>query len=1038
MKRIVHYGLFLVTGIALFFACKEDEFSELDATREQITFEDSIQAVRDSLEAVGGIIDYSINLVAASGSGFIDGRPEGDPSLAGVTVTISQHGTTQTVVTDETGIAAFADLRIGTVSISVDDTAYTNVDALVYLNVEPDSAAILLTGVERQAATMIPLFSTTEQLAFISGKVTFESDLTDSLPEDAGGITVVGSIDFDDPDFRDDYFADAEFYGTSGCTDCKEIAKIVNMAYIDAALSTTTAADGTYTLAVPSTTHGLPIKVEISEFAADQTLLIDEFHGDVINDVRTVRTVFSSEFTSTSDISDIPSVPRALAFIDAPTGTAGNPPDDQAFADANLAPSGLASITIVDQGFGYTQPPELIIDDPADPLGVPAEAEAFLTNGRVTSIVLTESGSGYDLGTTVNVTPVNNLDDEATADPFITFSITDFTLNTTGTGYTSEPSVTIESGEGSGASARAILDGIVTDVTLTDIGSGYVAPPEVAFVGVANDEAEATVTLTQYNPLHSILLSDDYDGTFETAPTVRIVQTGTGSGARAVATLNTSNGFVGRIALTNVGAGYQQAPAVLISGGGGQGAAADAEINGAGEVVAINILDGGSGYTSTPTITISSPVSGGTQATADIFLWYEIDEITLINPGSGYDVAYNAGAADLYNNEPDVELYDASGNLLDDFNGGGSLALGSETDIVVRPNASIASLTITDNGDGYEAVPTVVFNPIFGQGSGAAATAEVLFDISELELITGGSGYELSSHIDVIVGCDDCDTRAEFSANLGEGTLSSIELTNGGEGYIFPPNVILEHTSTTVEDVEIEATISNGEVTGFNIISGGDDLVSFGTYTIDIEIFISSVSLDADVIQSAGQLSHITITDPGSGYETEPLVEFVNDGTGGSGASATAVLENGRVVNIILDNPGSGYVSEPDVNLIIPTFTETAEASLTINSEGYVTGISIDDGGEGYVVVPNITIVPILPGRGSGAAASVTYIDNGEVDDAFITNQGSGYTGRNIPTSKQTVEIFGDGNLFIDAFTDKTYVRDIYLGTGRRTSDLFE
>lgn len=1032
MKRIVHYGLFLVTGIALFFACKEDEFSELDATREQITFEDSIQTVRDSLEAVGGIIDYSINIVAASGSGFVDGRPEGDPSLEGVSVTISQHGTTQTVITDETGIAAFADLRIGTVSISVDDTSYTNVDALVYLNVEADSAG-LLAGIERQAATMIPLFSTTEQLAFVSGKVTFESDLTDSIPEDAGGITVVGSIDFDDSDFRDDYFADAEFYGTTGCTDCKEIAKIVNMAYVDAALSTTTAADGTYTLAVPSTTHGLPIQVEISEFTADQTLLIDEFQGETINDVRTVRTVFSSEFTSSGDISSIPSVPRALAFIDAPTGSAGNPPDDQAFADANLAASGLASITIDNQGFGYTQPPELIISDPDDPLGTTAEAEAFLTDGRVTSIVLTESGSGYSIGGGASVTPVNNLDDEATATPFVTFSITDFNLISTGTGYTSEPSVTIVAGEGEDASARAVMDGTVTDVTLTSIGTGYVAPPEVVFIGETEDEAEATANLTQYNPIHSIILSDDYDGTFEDEPEVRITQVSTGSGARAVVTLK-EDGVVGRIALTNVGAGYQQAPAVLITGGGGQGAAADAEINTAGEVVAINILSNGSGYSSTPTITISSPASGGTQATADIFLWYEIDEITLTNPGSGYDIFYSTAQSDLYGNEPTVEFYDAGGTLLENFAGTGS---GSETDITVRPNASIESLTLTDNGSGYtgDPIPTIEFNPLFGLGSGAEATAELEYQISELELITGGFGYETSSNIDIIVDCDDCTNRAQFSANLGDGTLSSIELTNGGAEYTAPPNVTLN--GTNADDVEIEAIISGGSVTGFNIVDGGDELTT-GGYSIDIEIFISSTSLSADVIESAGQLSHITITDPGAGYDVAPVVEFVNDGTGGSGAAATAVLENGRVVDIVLTNPGSGYTGVPDVNLEIPTFLETAEASLTINTEGFVTGISIDDGGEGYVTNPNITIVPILAGRGSGATASVTFIENGSVDGAFITNQGSGYTGRNLPSSAQTVEIFGDGNLFIDAFTDKTYIRDVYLGTGRRTSDLFE
>lgn len=59
------------------------------------------------------------------------------------------------------------------------------------------------------------------------------------------------------------------------------------------------------------------------------------------------------------------------------------------------------------------------------------------------------------------------------------------------------------------------------------------------------------------------------------------------------------------ITITNAGAGYETAPAVDFTGGGGTGAAATAVLGtggAAGTVVAINITNPGSGYTSAPTV----------------------------------------------------------------------------------------------------------------------------------------------------------------------------------------------------------------------------------------------------------------------------------------------------------------------------------------------------------------------------------------------------------------------------------------------------
>jgi trimeric autotransporter adhesin len=65
--------------------------------------------------------------------------------------------------------------------------------------------------------------------------------------------------------------------------------------------------------------------------------------------------------------------------------------------------------------------------------------------------------------------------------------------------------------------------------------------------------------------------------------------------------------FVNDFDLLNGGSGYVTAPNVTISGGGGSGATAVADINGSGVVTEIDIINPGSGYTGAPTVTIDPP-----------------------------------------------------------------------------------------------------------------------------------------------------------------------------------------------------------------------------------------------------------------------------------------------------------------------------------------------------------------------------------------------------------------------------------------------
>jgi uncharacterized protein len=80
------------------------------------------------------------------------------------------------------------------------------------------------------------------------------------------------------------------------------------------------------------------------------------------------------------------------------------------------------------------------------------------------------------------------------------------------------------------------------------------------------------------------------------------------------------------VAINNPGGGYAPPPAAApavnfvnaVGDATGQGAAASATVNPAGQISAVTVANngGGSGYTAPPQVQIGAPPAGGTQATA--------------------------------------------------------------------------------------------------------------------------------------------------------------------------------------------------------------------------------------------------------------------------------------------------------------------------------------------------------------------------------------------------------------------------------------
>ncbi len=148
-----------------------------------------------------------------------------------------------------------------------------------------------------------------------------------------------------------------------------------------------------------------------------------------------------------------------------------------------------------------------------------------------------------------------------------------------------------------------VVNDFVVGATLTDGGSGYTTNPLVTITGGGGSGATATVT--EVNGVVTAVTIINPGRGYTSAPTIFIAPPPFPP-RPALAAAEVINGFVVGFKITDPGFGYTEPPAVLIRGGGGSGATATATVAG-GIVTGIIITNPGIGYTGTPRVSIASP-----------------------------------------------------------------------------------------------------------------------------------------------------------------------------------------------------------------------------------------------------------------------------------------------------------------------------------------------------------------------------------------------------------------------------------------------
>jgi len=277
----------------------------------------------------------------------------------------------------------------------------------------------------------------------------------------------------------------------------------------------------------------------------------------------------------------------------------------------------------------------------------------------------------------------------------------------------------------------------------------------------------------------------------------------------------TSTSILSSITVTNPGSGYSQAPTVVITGGGGSGATAEASIKN-GRLDQIIVKDPGAGYSSTPTVSLKSSFNYVVNLDLGLLQFAFPHGITngaaitlnVVDTGDGADFPLAAGAVGRLNGTTTYFAIAGAANSLE--NDQLKIAL-------TAANAELGdALSYVNAGEGRQQVLTESF--------GGNATANVITStFLEGELVYQGD-------------------------SLATATAQGYVSTN--QGWQIGPRIlkIVDYTGTFAETEKVTGVISksSGTISDLNIARG---VLEIGSITKTTGQFIDDVGKPSEIIQ---------------------------------------------------------------------------------------------------------------------------------------------------------------------------------------------
>ncbi len=398
-------------------------------------------------------------------------------------------------------------------------------------------------------------------------------------------------------------------------------------------------------------------------------------------------------------------------------------------------------------------------------------------------------------------------------------------------------------------------------------------------------------------------------------------------------------------------------------------------------VATIPVASGGAGYTSAPLVVISGGGGSGATATAVLGTGGTAGQVVSIT-------ITNAGSG--YTAIPTVTFTNAGTGETT------AATIGTVT-------GTVTGVTISNAGNGYATAPTYTFGAVSGATAATAGTVTLAGNqliFTSVPTLTGTTGNAILPYAYVTSAGTTPTTTTDFATygtgasttaanNAAPNQLGIARFDNYSTGAINSATTGTVYKMTTVQTLSVSNVSLNGILISGNL--GGTALTGSGqTLTLTGGALLTTGGSNTVSVSSLNLSSAegIVITD-GNANTTTLSSNIV--GTAGFSISGTGTLSlpnantSGSVQSIQITNGGSGYALAPTVTIATGGGVQ-AIGTATITK--VVLSATVATGGTSYTSAPVVT----FSGGGGTGAAAIAVLNGGVVTSIVITNPGTGYT----------------------------------------------
>ena len=251
-------------------------------------------------------------------------------------------------------------------------------------------------------------------------------------------------------------------------------------------------------------------------------------------------------------------------------------------------------------------------------------------------------------------------------------------------------------------------------------------------------------------------------------------------------------------------------------------------------------------------------------------------------------------------------------------------------------------------------------------------------NVSKIDEVVQTEGYSARLILSGIGSLATANTTLNF------GAVQQIFLQNDGYGYVAAPTVSIS-TSPGVDATAVAIMTSRSgigtakSIDRILLINPGSGYIGIPTVTVP------GAGIATAGITSLGSVGIVTITSGGSGYTTTPNVAITTAPSGGTDATAEAVMVGGTIRSIRISNAGAGYTVAPTITIGAATtigdgdyiFNETVQVS---SSSAETARVKVWDAGSRTLDVSMLTAMEFqvgekIKGLESGAEYVILSVD---------------------------------------------------------------